>query len=315
MGRGIMRVLCLGAGAVGGYFAGRLVEAKAADVTFLVRAGRRQQLAADGLRVESNFGNFSVPVQVVTAAERAGPVDYILLTCKAYDLDSAITAIRPAAGPGTAVVPVLNGLSHMAILNAAFGRERVMGGLAKIGVTLQADGLIKHLNEWRYLTFGEQDGSISARALALKAAFDKTSVVADAVPDIMHQMWEKLVHLASLAAMTTLMRASVGEIARVPGGTDLMQEMLKRNAAIAAAAGFPPSQGFLDSFNALFADQSATYTASMLRDIERKGPVEADHIAGFMLARAEEFGIDPALHRIAYIGLKAYEQRRAAGRL
>ena len=310
-----MKILCLGAGAIGGYFGGRLVEAKAADVTFLVRAGRRQQLAADGLRVDSTYGNFALPVQTVGEGEIKGPADFVLLTCKAYDLDSAIRSIRPAVGPNTAVIPLLNGLSHMDTLNAAFGRERVLGGIAKIGITLQPDGLIKHLNDWRFITFGEQDGTISPRASALKAAFDKTSVVADAVPDITHQMWEKLVHLASIAAMTTLMRANVGEIARSPGGIALMQDMLARNAAIATKAGYTPTPGFTDTFNKLFADTTGTYTASMLRDIERKGPVEADHIIGFMLARAEQYGIDPSLHRIAYIHLKAYEQRRAAARL
>jgi len=310
-----MKILCLGAGAIGGYFGGRLVEAKAADVTFLVREGRRKQLAADGLRVESTYGNFALPVATVGEGEIKAPADYVLLTCKAYDLDSAIASIRPAVGPNTAVIPLLNGLSHMDTLNAAFGRERVLGGIAKIGITLQPDGLIRHLNDWRFLTYGEQDGVISPRAAALKAAFDKTSVVADAVPDITHQMWEKLVHLASIAAMTTLMRSNVGEIARAPGGIALMQDMFARNAAIATKAGYPPSAGFMDTFNKLFADTTGTYTASMLRDIERKGPVEADHIIGFMLARAEEFGVDPSLHRIAYIHLKAYEQRRAAGRL
>ncbi len=314
-GVGRVKVLCLGAGAIGGYFAGRLVEAKAADVTFLVREGRRQQLKRDGLRVESQYGSFAIPVQTVSDSEIEEHADYVLLTCKAYDLDSAIASVRPAVGPDTVVIPLLNGMSHMDTLNAAFGRERVLGGIAKIGITLQPDGLIKHLNDWRFFTFGEQDGTVSQRALALKAAFDKTSVIAAAVPDITHQMWEKLVHLASLAAMTTLMRANIGEIARAPGGSALMQEMLARNAAIASKAGYPPTPAFMDNFNTLFADTTATYTASMLRDIERKGPVEADHIAGYMLARAEEFGIDATLHRIVYAHLKAYEQRRAAGRL
>ena len=267
-----MKILCLGAGAVGGYFAGRLVETGAADVTFLVRDGRRRQLAADGLRVESVHGNFTVPAKTVGDGEIAAPYDYVFLTCKAYDLDSAIASIKPAVGPSTAIVPLLNGLSHMQTLNDAFGRERVLGGLAKIGITLLPDGLIKHLNDWRFITFGEQDGAMSPRVLALEAAFDKTSVVAEAVPDITHQMWEKLVHLASIAAMTTLMRANVGEIARAPGGIALMQDMLARNAAIATAAGYPPSPAFMDNFNKLFADTTGTYTASMLRDIERKGP-------------------------------------------
>lgn len=310
-----MKVLCLGAGAIGGYFGGRLVEAKAADVTFLVRDKRRAQLAADGLKVESQYGNFTLPVATIATGEIREPADYVLLTCKAYDLDSAIASIRPAVGPDTAIVPLLNGLSHIDTLNAAFGRERVLGGIAKIGITLQADGLIKHLNDWRFITFGEQDGTLSPRVEALKAAFDKTSVVADAVPDITHQMWEKLVHLCTIAAMTSLMRANGGEIARAPGGVALMHDMLDRNAAIATKAGYPPSAAFMANFREIFADPDGTYAASMARDIERKGPVEADHIVGFMLKKAEEYGVDPFLHRVAYVHLKAYENRRAAGRL
>ncbi len=310
-----MKILCLGAGAIGGYFAGRLIEANAADVTFLVREGRRQQLARDGLRVESQYGNFTVPVKTRADGDIKEHADFVLLTCKAYDLESAINSIRPAVGADTTVIPLLNGMAHMDTLNTAFGRERVLGGIAKIGITLQSDGVIKHLNDWRFFTFGEQDGAISKRALALKAVFDKTSVMADAVPNITHQMWEKLVHLSSLAAMTTLMRANVGEIARAPGGTALMQDMLNRNAAIAAKAGYPPARAFLDTFTKMFSDTTATYTASMLRDIERAGPVEADHIVGYMLKLAEHYGIDPMLHRIAYANLKTYEQRRAAGRL
>jgi 2-dehydropantoate 2-reductase len=310
-----MNILCLGAGAVGGFFAGRLAEANAADVTFLVRDARKAQLQAHGLCVDSPAGNMRLPVQAITRAEIAGPCNLVLLTCKAYDLDSAIDTIRPAIGPNTAVLPLLNGLSHIDRLNAEFGAPRVLGGIAKISSTLLPDGTIKHLNDWNSVTFGEQNGTMSPRVVALKAAFDKTSAKADAVPNITHLMWEKLVHLASLASMTCLMRANVGEIARAPGGVAAMQDMLARNAAIATRAGFSPSAGFMDSFNKMFADPKGQYAASMLRDIERQGPVEADHIVGFMLEKARSFGLDASLHQLAYLHLKAYEQRRSAGRL
>jgi 2-dehydropantoate 2-reductase len=310
-----MKILCLGAGAVGGFFAGRLAESHAADVTFLVRDARKAQLQANGLCVDSAGGDIRLPVRAIASREISGPSDIVLLTCKAYDLDSAIEAIRPAVGPQTAVLPLLNGLSHIDRLNSEFGRERVLGGIAKIAITLLPDGTIKHLNDWNSITFGEQDGTISPRVAALKAAFDKTSAKADAVANITHLMWEKLVHLASLASMTCLMRANVGEIARAPGGIAAMQDMLARNAAIATRAGFPPSPAFMDSFNRMFADSAGTYAASMLRDIERKGPVEADHIVGFMLEKARSYGLDDSVHRLAHLHLKAYEQRRSANRL
>ena len=310
-----MHILCLGAGAVGGYFAGRLVESKAADVTFLVRDRRKTQLVKDGLRVESVHGSFTAAVRAVTREEVRGPFDYVLLTCKAYDLDSAIETIRPAVGPTTTVVPLLNGLAHLDRLNAEFGRQRVLGGFASLAITMLPDGLIKHLNDWHYVTFGEQNGTMSPRVAALKAAFDKAKVAASAVPDIQQKMWEKLVLLSALASVTTLMRANLGEIARAPEGAALMLEFFERNAAIAAKAGHPMPMAFLEQNRKLFSNPSGEMTASMLRDIERKGPVEADHIVGFMLTKAREAGIDDTLHRVSYIHLKAYEQRRAAGRL
>jgi 2-dehydropantoate 2-reductase len=310
-----MHVVCLGAGAIGGYFAGRLVESKAAEVTFLVRPARKAQLERDGLRVESPCGSFQVPVTARLPEELRQPADYVLLTCKAYDLDAAIESIRPAVGPQTAIVPLLNGLSHIDRLNQAFGRERVLGGAAYIAITLLPDGLIRHLNDLHGITFGEQEGGISPRVSALKAVFDEAkAVTATASSDVLQTMWEKLVFLSTLASVTTLMRANIGEIARAPGGIAFMLEMLERSAEIARAAGFPMPPAFMERTRSQFTDASSAMAASMLRDLERLGPIEADHIVGFMLDKAREHGVDDTLHRIVYLHLMAYEQRRAAGR-
>ncbi|MBN8969731.1 MAG: ketopantoate reductase family protein [Rhizobiales bacterium] len=306
-----MRILCLGAGALGGYFGGRLVEG-GADVEFLVREARKARIVADGLRIESKYGNCHLNVKAVTAEEAKGPYDIVLLTCKAYDLPGAIATIAPFVGPDTAVLPLLNGVAHMAVLNEKFGRERVLGGVAKISATLAPDGAIKHLNDWRYITMGEQSGAMSARVLGLKAAFDKTSVIATAVPNIMQMMWEKVVHLSTVAGMTCAMRASVGDIARTQDGTAMMIQLLERNAEIAGREGHAPSEAFLAEYRQLFHDTSSPYMASMLRDIERGGPIEADHILGFMLQKARQHGVDPVLHQFIFVHVQAYEQRRAA---
>lgn len=306
-----MRILCLGAGAIGGYFGGRLVEA-GTDVEFLVREVRKARIASDGLRIESKYGNCHLKVKAVTADEAKGPYDVVLLTCKAYDLADAMDAIEPFVGPNTAVLPLLNGVAHMEVLDEKFGRNRVLGGVAKISVTLSPDGTIKHLNDWRYITMGEQSGEMSARVLNLKAAFDKTSVVATAVPNIMQVMWEKVVHLSTVAGLTCAMRASVGDIARTNDGTAMLIELLERNAKIAGREGHAPSEEFLAEYCQLFHDKSSPYMASMLRDIERGGPIEADHILGFMLRKARQYGIDPVLHQFIFVHVQAYEQRRAA---
>lgn len=310
-----MRVLVLGAGALGGYFGGRLIEAGTAEVAFLVRPARQAALARDGLRIESPFGAWSGPVATVTADEARPGWDVVLLSCKAYDLDDAIAAIRPTVDARTAILPVLNGLAHVDRLVGEFGAGQVLGGLAKIQATLAADGTVRHLNDWRWLTFGERDGAMSDRVRAIEAAFAPAKgVVAQAVPDVMARMWEKLVHLGTAAAGTVMMRANVGEIVRA-GGSGLLHRLLERNAAVAAANGFPMREAFLAEFRALFADPASAYATSMLRDLEAGGRIEADHILGYLLGAARAAGLPHELHEAAFLHARAYEQRRDAGRL
>ena len=307
-----MRMLVLGAGALGSYFGGRALE-RGLDVTFLVRPRRAAQLARDGLRVESALGDIQ---RQVTTTDRAGPgFDVVLLSCKAYDLESAMEAIRPAVEAGASVLPILNGLVHMDALNAAFGRERVWGGLAKCAATLTPEGVVRHLGDWRWLTFGEQDGRMDGRAAALAEALGRTrGLEAEAVPDIQRRMWEKLVHLGTVAAGTVLMRASVGEIVRAGGG-DFLITLLEGNAAIAAANGHPMTPAFMENYRALFSDPGSTYTASMLRDLEAGGRTEAEHILAPLLEAARRAGVPEELHALAVLHARAYEQRRKAGRL
>jgi 2-dehydropantoate 2-reductase len=309
-----MKIAVLGAGAIGGYFGGRLAEA-GEDVTFLVRPGRLEQLARDGLRIESPFGDATLAVNAVTAFEPQRSYDLVLLACKAYDLDSAIEAIRPALGPQTLVLPLLNGYAHIERLVAEFGAARVAGGLAKIQLTLAPDGTIRHLSDWRSITFGELDGRASPRLRDLERRFGRTPVLAALSTHIVRDLWLKLVHLATVAGMTCLMRASVGEIAATPEGTRLLNAFFDRNLEIAARAGHVPGPEFVAEFRALFADRESKYSASMARDLERGGPIEADHILGHLLERCREYGLDDTLHALAWTHCKAYEQRRAAGRL
>ncbi len=310
-----VRLLMLGAGAVGGYFGGRLAEG-GADVTFLVREPRRQRLRDSGLRIESPFGDARVDAQTLVAGEEGGPFDAVLLTAKAYDLPDAIAAVRPFLARDGYVLPLLNGIGHIDTLATAFGRERVLGGTAKIQAAVTADGGIRQFSDWNTITFGELAGGMSERVEALRRAFaGAKGVTAVAADDVMQRLWEKLVHLSTAATMTCLMRANVGEIVRTPEGGALFLQQLATSAAVAAAAGFPPGEDFLAGWRQTFSDAGSQYSTSMLRDIERGGRVEADHIVGFMLDRARQAGVDHRMLLLAYTSLKAYEQRRASGRL
>src|SRR6201995_5326240 len=112
-----MRILVVGAGAIGGFFGGRLLAA-GRNVTFLVRERRAAQLARTGLVIKSKLGDVSLPAPPLVSAETLkAPYDVVLLACKAFDLDGALAAFAPAVGPNTAILPLLNGLAHLDALS------------------------------------------------------------------------------------------------------------------------------------------------------------------------------------------------------
>ena len=320
-----MKILTLGAGGTGGYFGGRLAQS-GADVTFLVRDKRAAQLAADGLVIETTRERMVIPVKTTLAASVKPEYDVIILACKAFDLDGSIAAIAPAMHAATQVVPLLNGMSHLEVLDAAFGREHVMGGSCQIAATLTSEGVVKNLAEMHTILWGARNTNTSntsntsntkqiAIANALGAEFANTPVDWRVSEHVEQDMWEKVVFLSTLAGMTSLMRASMGEILATDDGRAHTRRYLDSCIAIATKEGYAPRAATSERFNAVLNSVGSTLTASMLRDMEAGNQVEADHIVGFMLQRARHHGIDDSMISIAYAHLQAYLQRRLANRL
>lgn len=305
-----MRILVLGAGATGGYFFGRLA-ATGADVTFLVRPRRAEVLARDGLRIRSRYGDADLVPQVATAENLAAGYDLAVIACKAFDLDEAIASIRPAVDGRTAVLPLLNGMRHLDRLVDAFGGPSVLGGTCHIASTLSAGGEILHLNEMQRIRFGERDGSRSARVAALAELFARTALDAAASDTIVQEMWEKWFFLATLAAATTTMRASVGDILESPDGAAFLDATLGACIRIATAEGHAPRESALALARKYLSERGSPFTASILRDLERGADrIEGEHIVGDMLARARRHGIAAPNLEIANIHLQAYLARR-----
>jgi 2-dehydropantoate 2-reductase len=309
-----MKILILGAGGVGGYFGARLIQA-GADVTFLVREKREKQLAAQGLVIESPRGNATVPVKTVTQTTVTPGFDLVIFTCKAYDLADAMASIAPAVGENTHILPLLNGLAHMQVLNERFGVSRVWGGACKIMTTLAPDGVVKHLADFAVITYGAQDGVATDKLTSFKALLEKSGIEAIYAANIAREMWMKLTHLCTLATMTSLLRANVGEINRTAEGKALFREVFATHCEVATREGHAPDEAYKKFWIDTFTRDDVSAEASLLRDIERGGPTEADHILGFMLERVRAHGLPDTIHRLAYTGAKAYEQRRAAGRV
>jgi 2-dehydropantoate 2-reductase len=301
-----MKILVLGAGGVGGYFGGRLAEA-GADVSFLVRPRRAAQLAANGLVIKAPAGDLKQAVTTVLAEDVKPVYDLVLFTCKAYDLDDAMASIAPAMGGTAAVLPLLNGMKHLDRLEQKFGRPQVLGGAAQIIATLNPAGEIVQMNDIHTLIFGERDAPTSKRCEDLAAIMATAKFTSKLSPDIQLEMWEKFVFLATLAGMTCLMRAGIGPIVRSDDGEGLMLEMLEECRKVAAAEGSDPRPEMLQRARGMLTDRKQAFTASMMRDIEKGGPIEGDHIVGDMLVRARKHGIAAPLLRVATSHLQTYE--------
>src|SRR5437868_3268412 len=305
-----MRILVVGAGAIGGYFGGRMLQ-HGADVTFLVRPKRAVELTDAGLVIKSPFGDVTLKnpptVQADTLRDK---FDVVLLSCKAFDLDDAIKSFAPAVGSGTAIIPLLNGMRHLDTLDAAFGRDRVLGGLCAIAVTLNEQREVVQLQPMQSLTFGERDGAMSDRVRAIAEVMDKADFGARTSDSIILEMWEEWVFLASLAAVTSLMRASVGHVLASPGGKDFILGMLDECSAVAAAEGHAPRAPYLERIRGMLTAEGSQMTASMFRDIKAGALVEADHVVGDLIARADAAKVPVPKLRAAYTHLKAYEKQR-----
>jgi len=303
-----MRILIVGAGAIGGYFGARLMAA-GRDVTFLVRPGRAEQLRRHGLAVTSPLGDLNLPTPPLVSAQSLRDFyDLVVLSSKSYDLEASINDFAAAVGPNSAVLPLLNGLRHLDVLDARFGAQRVLGGLARISSTLDADGRIHQLGTFNSLAFGPRSGGAAGRIEDIAGVLRVPGFDAHLSADILHEMWEKWVFIAAAAATTSLMRAAVGDIVAA-GAQDIPLGLLEECGAIAAANGFKPREAAMSAGTSILTASGSLFTASMLRDIELGGRIEADHIVGDLLRRAPSAVPTPLL-ATAYAHLRAYEARR-----
>jgi len=318
-----MRILVVGAGAIGGYFGARLAAA-GRDVTFLVRPRRAEQLAS-GLVVRSPKGDVKIAApKIVTeatlpplgipsltaqslTARSHEPFDLVLLSCKSYDLDSAMASFARAMGPATMVLPMLNGESHIDTLKKRFGAGAVLGGQCQISSTLDAQGHVIHLNEMQLLGFGELDGTRSTRIEAVNENLSDASFDAQLSTRILQDMWEKWIFIATMAGITCLMRAALGDIATA-GGADIALALFEECGAIAAKNGYAPHPVIGDRIRKMLTAPGSTLTASMLRDVEGHGKTEHEHVLGDLLVRGRDTRT-PVLE-ICLAHMRAYEARR-----
>jgi 2-dehydropantoate 2-reductase len=304
-----MRVLIVGAGAVGGYFGARLAQG-GRDITFLVRPARAEILRRDGLRITGTMGDFSVQPKLVSDPAAIGsPYDLIFLSVKAYALAQAIEDFGPAMGPQSMILPMLNGMAHLDVLTKRFGAQRVIGGDCRVSVQLDRNGAIRQLADFQQIRYGELDGSRTLRLRAVDELMQGMGFDAAICDNILQEMWEKWVQLAGLGATTCLLRGTIGDIVAVQDGAGIILQIIAECAAIATASGYPPSSAFAAANAAVMTTSGSPLASSMYRDLNAGSPVEVEQILGDLLARAQLHRINTPLLEAATAALRIYQKR------
>lgn len=304
-----MKTLILGAGAVGGYFGGRLVE-KGESVTFLVREGRKSQLDKTGLVIKSKHGNFQSPIHTIVSGEEVEAYDLIILSVKAYHLENALASVTPYVGENTAILPLLNGRSHVEKLQKTFGKDKVLGGLCFVESTLNAEGEIIQESPRHDIVFGELDGSVSTRVEQINKLFSGANFAAISSPTIGKDMWNKYIFITALSGMTCLMESSVGPILEKKEGKEVYKLLIEELCAVANATGATLDDDVAEKTMRTTTALSYEMKASMYKDMEKGLPIEADHLQGNFIKLAKQYGVAIPILKTVYTKLKIYEQAK-----
>ncbi|MDH6553968.1 2-dehydropantoate 2-reductase [Streptomyces sp. SAI-117] len=305
-----MKILIVGAGAVGGFLGGRLVGA-GRQVDFLVRPKRAAQLRETGLRIVDGEQVERFDASFLTADELTSPYDLILLCVKPDALPAVLDDLAPAVGRGTAAVPLLNGMGHVDLLTERYP-QAVLGGVVKIVTQLEANGDVRQLLPGGQILIGELNGVVSERVEAAAQALAIPDFDVTALDNIVDAMWSKWVMIATIGAITSLVRGTISDAAAVQGGAAFATRTLDEAASVAAAARHPLSESERASYRELVAAAALPLTSSLSRELLAGRTTEVDNVLGDLINRAHAFGLAVPRLEAAALTLRAHNARAAA---
>jgi 2-dehydropantoate 2-reductase len=292
-----MRIVIMGAGALGGYFGARLAAA-GNDVAFIARGAHLAAIRQDGLRVTSARGDLHL--RDVAATDNPGalaPADVVMVGVKLWDTEAAAEAIKPLMRQGTAVVSFQNGVSKDDVLRRVLGRDAVIGGVAQIGAVIDSPGVIAHTGTMAKLIFGEFDNRRSPRVEALLAACVAAGIDAEIPADINLAIWEKFAFLVPMAASTASMRSTIGPIRANPHAFGFLLDVMKEVVAVGRALGVALPANFAEQRRAFIEGLPPQMTASMAGDLARGNRLELPWLSGAVVEFGEKAGVSTPLNR------------------
>jgi len=302
-----MRIAVFGAGAVGGYFGGRLAHA-GEDVFFIARGSHLRALEENGLKVESINGNFHLEqIHVSDDPVQAGKRDVILLGVKAWQIPQAALAIRPMIGEDTIVVPLCNGVTASSQLELVLGRKHVVGGLCRISAFIQQPGVIRHVGITPYIAFGDLDGRHDPRCEKLRDAFLRADVLAEVSKDIVSAIWQKFIFIAAISGVGAITRVPVGALRQIPETRNLLIDSMKEIFMVAQARGIQMPEGVVEKTLTFVDGLSPAVIPSMQRDMMQGKPSELEALVGAVVRLGKDSGVETEVNKLIYTCLLPQE--------
>lgn len=300
-----MRIAILGVGSMGGYIGARLVQA-GRDVAFIERAPHLRALQENGLQVQSPDGDLAIRPAVATDDPAAvGPVDLILLCVKAYDVEHAARMLHPLIASQTVVIPVQNGIEHIARLSRVLGADHVLGGVSLISAQIIAPGRIRHNGGPDTLEFGEIEGGRSTRCERIETVLAVPGIRASACPHIMERMWWKLAAYSG-AGVFCVVRADRQMIWKTPETKALYRQAIAEAVDVARARGVDLADSVPDEHIAILDGFPPEWKPSMAVALEEGHRLELDSLHGAVCAMGKEAGVPTPTNAFIYACLKPY---------
>lgn len=299
-----MKIAIVGAGGVGGYL-GALLAHAGHEVALIARGEHLRAMRERGIRIESVHGDLTVHPGVVTNQPAdVGPVDLVVFTVKTYDTDEAAAGARPLAGPRTLVLPLQNGVESTARLAPVFGAGNVLGGATWVVVSVASPGVIRQESRVRRIVLGVPDGRTSPGLEAVRDALASTGFEVELTSTIEKVLWTKFLFIASVAGLTSVMRAPLGPILARTEGRDLLRRAMQEVESVARARGPALDPDIVERTMVFAEGLEPTTTSSMARDVAAGRRTEHDALSGAVVRAGRETGVPTPVHELCWICLK-----------
>ena len=301
-----MRIGVMAAGAVGGYFGGRLAAA-GHDVVFFARGANLAALRERGLKIESPKGDLALPKVTATDDPKSvAPVDIVLFAVKLWDTEKAGELIRPIVAADTRVITLQNGVDSVERLQPILGQDNVVGGMAYIASVMSGPGTVSHTSDFAQMRCGRVDGKPDKKLAAFADAAKQAGVDISITDTVEADRWKKFVFLVGLSGMTGATREPLGKILADPDTRAMLSAIMQEVVTVGRTKGVALPEDFAEDRMKFAATTPPGFKASLLHDLERGNRLEVDWLAGRVVALGRELGVPTPMNAAVYAVLKLH---------